>query len=72
MVSYPLSFEAILVDAIGLLLILLFVSILAVVALPSDHKNDARFESGGEPKVASAIRRSTKVAPEIERNFDTS
>jgi Na+-transporting methylmalonyl-CoA/oxaloacetate decarboxylase gamma subunit len=44
MVTHTLSLEAILVSSIGLAIILLFLIMLAYVALFSDDKNDAKSE----------------------------
>ena len=70
MLSHSLSFESILVSAIGLMVLLLFVTMVALASLGSDPKNDANSESESESRLTSVMKSSRNRALEIEQKID--
>jgi hypothetical protein len=70
MLSHSLSFESLLVNAIGLLILFLLITMVTLVARGSDLKNDAEFEPGSESRLTSVMERSRNKRLEIEQNID--
>ena len=70
MVSHTLSFESILVIAIGVIIIFLFTSLLVFVSFTPDPKTTPDLDSEMYPNPPLELRNSQKAASEIERNFD--
>ena len=56
MLSHSLSFESILAPAVGFLVLLLFVSMLALVSVVPDPENDDQSESENEFSLTSVMQ----------------
>jgi hypothetical protein len=56
MESDPLFFEVILADSLGLIIILLFVCILALVAFVPDHESDPNWDKESALKWSPTVK----------------
>ena len=70
MLSHSLSLESILASVVGLMVLLLFVSMVALASFGSDPKNDAKSEWESESGLPSVMKRSRNRTLEIEQKTD--